>query len=411
MGRIVSAAFSSNTGLGYIIACVNSGRLSHGFCVLSFVYGLLCGVQSGFGQAQQPPPPLVSPEVHADRRATFRLRAPDAKAVSFNREGAAGVPMQKDDQGVWSITTDPLDPDLYGYSFVIDGVTFIDPSNTAIKPNLLNLQSVVHVPGTTPLPWEMTIVPHGEIHHHFYKSGIVGDNRDYFVYTPPNYDPKAGATYPVLYLLHGFSDDASGWTAVGKANLILDNLIAEGKAKPMIIVMPLGYGAPEIVAKGGPGFRDPDVRKRNFDRFRDALLTEVLPAVEKDYRVDAKRESRAIAGLSMGGAETLYTGLNATDRFAYVGAFSSGGLNEDFASVFPSLDESLNSKLRVLWISCGRDDRLLSFNQKFIAFLNSKGVHASLRETPGMHTWMVWRRNLIDFSAMLFQAQPSVATQ
>src|SRR5579871_998587 len=147
-----------------------------------------------------------SPEVHPDLRVTFHVRAPNAKEVFLDREGAARLPMQKDDQGVWSVTTDPLEPDLYGYSFVVDGVSLIDPGNSMIKPNLLNLESVVHVPGPSTLPWEVNHVPHGEVHHHFYKSGVVGDERDFYVYTPPGYDPKAGKRYPVLYLLHGFSD-------------------------------------------------------------------------------------------------------------------------------------------------------------------------------------------------------------
>ncbi len=352
-------------------------------------------------QQPTPPPPLVSPEIQ-DGRVTVRLRAPNAKVVLFNREGATSVPMQKDDQGVWSTTVSGIEPDLYGYSFIADGVNLLDPSNTQIKPNLLNLQSLMHVPGSPPLPWEMTNVPHGELHHHFYHSSIVGDDRDFFVYTPPAYDAKAATAYPVLYLLHGYSDDASGWSAVGKANLILDNLIAQNKVKPMIVVMPLGYGAPEIVSRTGPGFRDPGLRQRNFDRFREALFNEILPMIERNYHVAATRESRAIAGLSMGGAETLFTGLNALDRFSYVGAFSSGGLGEDLPAQFPALDAGANQKLKLLWISCGREDRLFEPNQKFVAWLNSKGVHASLKETAGAHTWMVWRRNLIEFSALLF---------
>jgi enterochelin esterase-like enzyme len=257
------------------------------------------------------------------------------------------------------------------------------------------------------LPWEAADVPHGEVHHHFYKSAIVGDNRDFFVYTPPGYDPKGTTAFPVLYLLHGYSDDASGWTAVGKANLILDNQIAQGKAKPMVTVMPLGYGAPEIVSTTGPAFRDPSLRQRNLDRFRDALFNEVMPLVEREYHVSKNREDRAIAGLSMGGAETLYTGLNATGRFAYIGAFSSGGLGDDFAAQFPSLGASATSKLRVLWITCGRDDRLLGFNQKFVGWLNSKGVEVTLHQTAGTHTWMVWRRNLIDFSGTIFEEKVS----
>jgi enterochelin esterase family protein len=374
-----------------------------------FLLLLVAAAQTIWAQQQQRRA-IVSPDVQPDRRITFRLEAPSAKAVLLNREGAKAVPMQKEQSGLWTVTTEPLDPDLYGYSFTVDGVNIIDPENVEIKPNLLHIQSIVHVPGAAPLPWEMTSVPHGEVHHHFYKSTIVGDNRDYYVYTPPGYDPNGSTLYPVLYLLHGYSDDASGWTAVGKANLILDNLIAAGKAKPMIVVMPLGYGAPEIVAKNGPGFRGPDLRQRNMDRFRDALLKEVLPACEKDYRVSKDRESRAIAGLSMGGAETLYTGLNATDRFAYVGAFSSGGLGDDLASAFPSVDSSVNSKLKVFWISCGRDDRLFAPNQKLVNWLNSKGVKVSLHETSGMHTWMVWRRNLVDFSSLIFRDQPSATS-
>src|ERR1700674_1630118 len=183
------------------------------------------------GRAQTQPPPLISPEVQSDHRVTFRFRAPNDKEVAVSLEGnPKPLAMEKDDQGVWSVTTDPLAPDYYCYSFIADGVGMFDPSNHAIKPNFLYRASEVHVPGPTSLSWEIGAVPHGEIHHHFYKSGVVGDNRDYFVYTPPGYDPRGKQNYPVLYLLHGFSDDASAWTAVGRANLILDNLIAQGQA-------------------------------------------------------------------------------------------------------------------------------------------------------------------------------------
>jgi enterochelin esterase-like enzyme len=348
----------------------------------------------------QTPKPVLSPEVHSDNRVTFRFRAPNAKEVLLAREGTQRVPMQRDADGVWSVTTDPLEPDFYGYSFVADGVNLIDPSNSLMKPNLLNNESEVHVPGPPSLAWEINDVPRGVVHHHFYRSNVVGDQRDYFVYTPPGYD--AHRAYPVLYLLHGFSDDASGWTAVGRANVILDNLIAQGKAQPMLIVMPLGYGAPEIVARATTGVRDPKLRQQNMERFRDALFTEVMPQVEKTYGVAANRESRAIAGLSMGGAESLYTGLNAIDRFAYVGAFSSGGLGEDFNASFPSLDAKAGSQLRLLWIACGTEDRLIEPNRKFREWLTTKGIKHTDVETPGMHTWMVWRRNLAAFTPLLF---------
>jgi enterochelin esterase family protein len=353
-----------------------------------------------FAQPQQPP--LVSPEVHPDNTVTFRFWAPNAKEVLLAREGAKREPMQRDDQGVWTITTEALQPDYYGYSFVVDGVSLLDPVNHLMKPNLLGPTSMVHVPGAG-LLWEIAATPHGEVHHHFYHSGVVGDDRDYYVYTPPSYDPNAKKLYPVLYLLHGYSDDASGWTAVGRANIVLDNLIAQGKAKPMLIVMTLGYGAPEIVSNNrGAAFRDPSVMKKNYDRFRDALFTEVMPQVEKEYRVLKDRNSRAIAGLSMGGAESLYTGLNALDRFAYIGAFSAGGLSGDSDANFPKLDEKANTQLKLLWIACGTDDRLIEPNRKFREWLTSKGVKHTDIETPGAHTWMVWRRNLAEFTPLLF---------
>jgi enterochelin esterase-like enzyme len=352
-------------------------------------------------QAQQPAP-LVSPEVQSDCRVTFRLRAPNAQTVMLAREGAAAVAMQKNEEGVWSLTTDPLEPDLYGYSFVVDGVSLYDPSNPLFKPNLIYTQSLLHVPGPASLPWELNDVPHGTVHHHYYKSGVVGDNRDYFVYTPPRYDPRGDKEYPTLYLLHGYSDDASAWTAVGCVERILDNLIAQGKAKPMLVVMPLGYGAPEFVTRGVAVFRDRALRDRNYERFRDALLKEVIPQIEKSYLALKSAESRAITGLSMGGTESLVTGLNALDHFGWIGAFSSGGLNESFEIVFPDLSSKTSERLRLLWVSCGKDDRLVELNGKLHKWLDSKEIRHTYLETAGAHTWMVWRRNLASFVQLLF---------
>ena len=353
------------------------------------------------------PQPIQSPEVHPDRSVTFRFRAPNAKEVALDLEGAKGTPMEKDEQGVWSATTGPLDPDFYGYSFSVDGVSLNDPSNPAVTPNLLSVGNSVHVPGPASLPWEVNDVPHGALHRHFYKSGVVGDNRDFYVYTPPGYNPTAKTLYPVLYLLHGFSDDASGWTAVGRAHLILDNLIAQGRAKPMLVVMPLGYGAPEILARNGPSWRDRSLVERNFSRFRDALLTEVIPQVEKSYRAAKDRNSRAIAGLSMGGSESLLTGLNTLDRFAWIGAFSSGGMREEFDAAYPSLDAKANAQIRLLWVACGTEDSLIAINRRFRDWLKSKDIRHTDIETPGHHTWMVWRRNLAEFAGLLFQNKTS----
>jgi enterochelin esterase family protein len=334
---------------------------------------------------------------------TFRFLAPNAQEVKLAREGAEPSAMQKDDKGVWSVTTAPLPPDYYGYSIIVDGVRMLDPYNHLLVPNLLTPANAVHIAGPS-LPWEVNDVPRGEVHHHFYKSAVAGDDRDYYVYTPPNYDPKAKKTYPVLYLLHGFSDDASGWTAVGHANVIFDNLIAQGKAKPMIVVMPLGYGTMEMIRLGWGGIANhPDVHEENFRKFRDALLTEVIPKVESEYRVTKDRDSRAIAGLSMGGAESLRIGLNGLDKFAWIGAFSAGGMPDDFEKDFPGLDAKANQQIHLLWIACGTEDRLITPNRNLREWLKSKGVQHTDIETPGMHTWMVWRRNLAEFAGLLFR--------
>ena len=311
--------------------------------------------------------------------------------------------MGKDDHGVWSVTTEPLAPDFYGYSFLADGVRLIDPSNPLLKPNLLNTTSEVHVPGPASLLWESNAVPHGEIHHHFYRSALVGDERDFYVYTPARYNSRAKDSYPVLYLLHGYSDDASGWTAVGRANVILDNLIAQGKAKPMIVVMPLGYGALEILTAGPNPFHEAGLRDRNFQKFREALLREVIPRVESSYATIKDRNSRAIAGLSMGGSEALFIGLNDLDQFAWIGAFSSGGLSDNFDAQFPALGAQANEQLRLLWISCGTEDHLLDFHRKLGQWLTAKSIHHEAIETPGAHTWMVWRRNLATLAPLLFR--------
>lgn len=359
--------------------------------------------QTSNAPAPKMPPHIVSPEVSPDHRVTIRFFAPGASDVSVAMEGfLKPLPMTKDADGVWSVTTTSLDPEYYGYSILMDGVPLADPANPFAKTNLLTPGSMVLVPGPASTPWQRNDVPHGVVHHEFYHSGIVGDNRDFFVYTPPGYNDAAKKKYPVLYLLHGYSDGADAWTAVGRANMILDNLIAQGKAKPMIVVMPLGYGAPSVLEGGWGHVNNPALFQENYKRFGQSLLQEVIPMVEKSYRVKTDRESRAIAGLSMGGAETLYVGLNNLDKFAYIGAFSSGGLNQDYAQAFPQLDASANGKIRVLWMSVGQDDRLLAPNEKLRDWLQGKGIHVQWVETPGAHWWPVWRGNLVALLLQLF---------
>jgi enterochelin esterase-like enzyme len=347
---------------------------------------------------------IISPEVHPDRTVTIRYRAPGATKVEVGIEGTDNVPMVKDSDGVWSYTTKPLVPDIYGYTIVVDGNSQLDPQNPLIKPNLIWVGNMVKVPGNPPDAWEVQDVPHGELHRHFYKSHIIGDQRDYFVYTPPGYRPTAGKKYPVLYLLHGFSDTANGWTSVGMAHVIMDNLIAQGKAKPMLIVMTLGYGVPDFASPGGRAFGDRRLTLESFTKFRDALLTEVVPMIEREYRTLTKREDRAIAGLSMGGAESLFVGLNNLDKFAYIGAFSSGGLPADKPEdALLNLSATEAHKLKAFYISCGKEDGLIGFHRGFTSWLKGKGIDFDAVETPGRHVWMLWRRNLIAFSGMLFK--------
>jgi enterochelin esterase family protein len=346
------------------------------------------------------PPPLVSPDVHPDGSVTFRVLDPNSQEVSLHMEGAEPIIMQKDDLGVWNITTAPLQPDYYGYIFQDADVPLIDPSNSLLLPNLLQTEKMVHVPGPASLPWEINDGPHGVVHHHFYKSGVVGDQRDYYVYTPPGYDPLAKIEYPVLYLLHGFGQESSSWTEVGFANRILDHLIDDGKARPMIVVMPDGYGGPEILARGA--YWNDAVRKRNFDKFMKSLLTEVIPQVERDYKIKKNRNARAIAGLSMGGAQSLLIGLNNLDEFSWIGSFSSGGVRKNFDQEFPGLNTSANTKLQLLWVACGTEDPLNGINQDINKWLSSEGIRHTDIETPGKHTWMVWRRNLASFAPLLF---------
>lgn len=346
--------------------------------------------------------PVVSPQVHPDCSVTFQLLAPKVQEVKLQCESLPDSDMTKNADGVWTFTTQPLDPDIYTYTFNVDGVRMIDPHNPFQKYNLLDTVSQVEVPGPASLPWQIADVPRGELHRHFFRSAVANDDRDFIVYTPPGYNPRASKRYPVLYLLHGFSDDTTAWTQAGRANVILDNLIARGQAKPMIVVMPLGYGTMDVLkATNGPA--GDALRQRSLDKFIESLLAEVVPRVEKEYRVSADRRSRAIAGLSMGGKEALVTGLNHLDQFAYVGAFSSGSLT-NFPTMLPALDSSANKQLRLLWIGCGSNDKLLESNQRLCDWLQAKGVQFTWVELPGQHSYRVWRRDLTQFVPILFQS-------
>jgi enterochelin esterase family protein len=360
--------------------------------LLALIVPILC--------AAQDVKTYVSPEVRADRKATFRLYMPNAKKVTLGLEGKANeFPLVKGENGIWSVTVGPLDPNYYGYWFNVDGGLCLDPLSLYRRPNILWQSDMVLIPGDPPEPWELQDVPHGELHHHFFKSKAVGAQQDYWVYTPPNY-PNDGP-YPVLYLLHGYSDFADGWFSVGMANNILDNLIAGHKVKPMVLVAPLAYGGPlpSPLQTKTPAVR-PEIED-NLRLFRDSLFHEIIPEVEKEYRVKTGPENRAITGLSMGADDSFEIGLNHPEMIAYIAGFSPGFAGED--SELPNLARDHALFKRVMVFS-GQDDKTyMQAAHELTANLRKKGVAVDHIILPGMHEWPLWRKNLVQFCEEIFK--------
>ncbi len=346
-----------------------------------------------------------SPLVHPDGKITFTFPAGNFRSVVLHFSSTKPIALRRDSTGVWKVTIGPFTPQIYSYDFSVDGVQVLDPLNPWVKKNLFFPSNLVLVPGRPPEPWEETRVPHGAVTRHYYYSHVAGDNRSYYVYTPPGYDADRSTRFPILYLLHGYSDTPNAWVQAGRANFILDNLIHAGRAKPMIIVMPNGYGDPAIVERNGPGLSNPRLWQRNLKLFEKSLLNEVAPRIAAEYRVRDRRDNRAIAGLSMGGGEALVTGLNHLDYFAWIGGLSSylGNKGMNFRPFFPTLSAADNKHIRLLWISCGRQDPLVGrANHELDRWL--KHLHIQYRSvwTPGMHQWRVWRENLVHLAPLLF---------
>ena len=359
--------------------------------------------------AQTSAPPLASHQVNADDTITFRYAAPAATKVVVGIDAyPKPLAMTKDASGVWSVRTGVLPPEYYGYHFVEDGVDKLDPLNPNTIENYASLGDIVLIPSRPAAPWELTDIPHGRVDRHLYATTVarnLPENQEsYMVYTPPGYHAKRKGGYPVLYLLHGWSDTANGWTGNGHADLILDTLLAEKKAVPMIVVMPLGYGDLDFVTHGFRVWNDPAKVSGNVDLFSKMLLTEIVPAVEREYDVAAGRENRAIAGLSMGGLESLTIGLNHPELFAYVGGMSAavfGGKDAAFEAEIPNLDAK-KASLKLLWVACGKADGLFAANQEFIAWTKTKGFAPVAVETAGAHTWLTWRDDLLQLAPLLF---------
>jgi len=363
--------------------------------------------------AQTPAPkhaPMPHPnshQVNPDGSITFRYLAPSAGKAQVSVDVIPKpLTMSKDADGVWSVTTPPLPPEIYSYSFTVDGLRTADPFSTDAVRNLIYLGSSVTVPGTPPAPWELTAIPHGRLDHVLYTTHIAknlpSNQEAYIVYTPPGYDSARKGGYPVLYLLHGWSDDEYGWTAVGRGNYILDNLIDSGKAVPMIVVMPLGYGNFDFVTHGFKEWDDAAKVDENTNLYTQMLLTEIMPAVDRAYNTAPGRENRAIAGLSMGGLESLSIGLHHADQFAWVGGMSAALFHEKFDAHFPALDAK-QAKLSLLWVACGKADELYKANLDFEAWARARGFAVTAVETPGAHNWTTWRSNLLTLAPLLFQ--------
>ncbi|XWW47429.1 esterase [Fibrella sp. USSR17] len=355
------------------------------------------------GALAQPPggPVVVSPQVNADNTVTFRLQAPAAKDVKLNAQfEKAPVAMTKDAQGVWSVTVGPVKPDMYPYSFVVDGIPVADPKNSAIFPNEGFQNSVVEITGSTPLVHTLQNVPHGTLSYRYYTSPELGQ-RPVVVYTPPGYETDTKTTYPVLYLLHGTTDLEETWTKVGRANIILDNLIAQRKAKPMIIVMPYGRAYP-VISKSSGSLRNWD----NLQEFKKDFLGNLFPFVETNYRVKKDKDSRAIAGFSGGGGETLYLGLNNPDLFSWVCGFAPGMLKEEFdrnnATAFAN-PAQINQRLKLFWIGVGKDDGLYPVINEYLKVLDEKKIKHETLISDGGHTWMNCKLYLSTIAQKLFQ--------
>jgi enterochelin esterase family protein len=367
------------------------------------------GRVGGRGAMNTPVTALLSPEVHADRTVTFRFRAPQAIQVELVGEvlrGASPQPMTKGEDGVWTTTIGPVPPEIWIYNFRVQGVDVPDPSNPSVKPTPPGaaMSSFVEVPGDTPAFYDVGAVPHGDVRMVLYESKAMGVTRWLWIYTPPGYD-RSNQRYPVLYLLHGNGEAQNGWVMNGRANIILDNLVASRQAVPMIVVMPQGHALQ--AANVGPLVRLSGETSMFSPRFPKDLLEEVIPLVERNYRVHADANHRAIAGLSMGGGQALTIGLSNLDRFKYVLGYSAavGGQFADMSELLKTVSSSpakVNAALRVLWLSCGRQDFLFQNNKQFAEALSAAGIKLTYRETEGAHVWSVWRRNLFETAQLLF---------
>lgn len=360
-----------------------------------------CAAPGGAGTAS-----YKSPEQLPDGRVTFRLCAPNAVAVAVGSSdnedispntflGGTGRPMAKDDLGLWSVTTEkPIAPDTYRYFFFVDGVRVPDPTAPEYSLERANVDSLVEVKGPAgDFQTYHNDIPHGSVAKVEYWSEPLGVVRRMHIYTPPGYE-KSGKSYPVLYLVHGAGDSDQSWSSVGRANNILDNLIAAGKAKPMIVVMPNGH------TPDRPGVAANVLRNTDFG---DDLLKVVIPYVDKNYRTIPNADNRAMAGLSMGGAHTIQNGLPHPELFHYIGVFSITGGGEQYEKANDAALKRAAKSLKLTYYAYGREDPVVRNSSQLKNTLEKYNIKLTLHETGGGHTWINWREYLNDFAPRLFQ--------
>ena len=408
--------------------------------------GQAAPAQAAPGRGGPARPRVVSPEILPDKRVTFRLYAPKATEVTLTGhwENGTNVPLEKNDEGIWSVTAGPLGEQLWGYSFTVDGVKVLDPGNAELQRDGNRYENLLMISGPASDLWDFKDVPHGSVEAVWYSSEILKQkSRRMFVYTPPNYHTST-ARYPVLYLLHGGGGDEDAWDTMGRANIIMDNLLAAGKIKPMLVVMPngnatqtvsQGYGlgptpAPQSVtaplppgqagqgrggrgagapgapgaaaAPGAPGAAPaPRPPQPYAGSYPESLVREVIPFVERNYRVIANKDSRAVAGLSMGGGHTIMATNNNPGVFGYIGVFSAGGrIDDTFEKQLAALKAG---GVKYYWLGAGDKDFAHDGTVALSEAVKKAGFETSYHEMPGIHYWFIWRKFLGDFAPLLFQ--------
>ncbi len=395
-----------------------------------YISCLCLALVAAYGTAQQNlfgPQVPKSPEVNADNTVTFRLMAPNAKTIEITGDflptqkvntpyGEYDAPgtanLTKDDKGLWTFTTpSPLQPELYMYNLIVDGVRVTDPSNVYAIRDIANTSSIFLIPGQQTNLYRVNSVPHGTVSKVWYHSTTAKINRRCTIYTPPGYE-SSKLQYPVLYLLHGIGGDEQAWTELGRAAQIMDNLIAQGKAKPMIVVMTNGNISQEAApGETSEGFTTPTMAlPKTMDGHFEQAFPDVISFVERTFRVKKDKANRAIAGLSMGGFHSLFIAINNPTRFGYVGLFSAavdqqqkGGIEAIYANRNEKIDALFAQNPKpYLWIGIGKTDFLYKNNADLRAYLDQRGHKYTYVETEGGHIWRNWRIYLTQFVPKLF---------